>query len=188
MTQVFADLFAPLACFYTAAGTSAPAPQIIDGAAMPEPYRSLLVNHGDMTPTLEQFHACTLHLRVLGCTQVKDDYRRQVLLLNDKDSPVEFGAIRIHLDALPLIARTQVLAGQRPLGGILIEHGIPHSSKPSAYFTIIGDAVINHTLGMTPSSQLYGRCNTLIANDRRLIADVVEIIPLIVSPSPGAPL
>jgi hypothetical protein len=171
------DHFAPFTGFYVDAGATAPEATLLDGARMPEPYRSLLVNHGDMTPTLERFHGCRLHLDVLGRVHAGDEYRRQVLLLDPQDRPVEFGAIRIHLDVLLPVVQKQVLAGQRPLGGVLIEHSVPHRSQPSAYFSIVGDQLINRALGVDRPCTLYGRCNTLIADGGRPIAEVVEILP-----------
>ncbi|MEK7412949.1 MAG: hypothetical protein AAB263_06505, partial [Planctomycetota bacterium] len=116
--------------------------QVIDGTNMPEPYRALLVNHGDMTTTLERFHGCRLHIAVLGRVQDGDIYSRQVILLDEHENAVEYGAIRIHLAALPLLARQEVLAGQRPLGGVLVNHGVPHTSHPSAFFALMPNAAI----------------------------------------------
>ena len=177
MTQTLTDRFAPLTAFYTDAKLPPLAPRVIEGTAMPEPYRSLLVNHGDMTPTLERFHACKLHLRVLGRSEIGDDYRRQVLLLDPQERPVEFGAIRIHLQVLIPAVQKLVLAGQRPLGGVLIENSVPHRSNPSAWFSVTGDELINRTLGVAQPCTLYGRCNTLTTDDGRCIAEVVEILP-----------
>jgi len=171
------DHFAPFIGFYADAKTKAPTTTAIDGAHMPEPYRSLLVNDGDMTATLEKFHRCQLHLKVLGRVHAGDEYRRQVLLLDPQNRAVEFGAIRIHLDVLLPAVQKLVLAGKRPLGGVLIENSVPHSSRPSAYFSVIGDDLINRALGVSKPCTLYGRCNTLTADDGRVIAEVVEILP-----------
>jgi len=169
--------FAPLFGFYADARTALPAITTIDGASMPEPYRALLVNDGDMTPTLERHHGCRLHLKVLGRVSNGDEYRREVLLLDPQDRPVEFGAIRIHLDVLLPEVQKLVLAGQRPLGGVLIENHVPHRSHPSAYFSLIGDELITRALGLAAPCTLYGRCNTLIAEGGKPIAEVVEILP-----------
>ncbi len=171
------EYFSPFMGFYADAQATAPATTLIDGAAMPEPYRSLLVTNGDMTPTLEKFHHCQLHLKVLGRVHAGEEYRRQVLLLDPSQRPVEFGAIRIHLSALLPAVQKLVLAGQRPLGGVLIENSVPHRSQPRAYFSVIGDDLINRALGVSKPCVLYGRCNTLITKDGIPIAEVVEILP-----------
>ena len=171
------DQFAPFTGFYVDARLTAPAVTPIDGVQMPEPYRTLLVNDGDMTPTLEKFHGCKLHLEVLGRVHAGEEYRRQVLLLDPHNRPVEFGAIRIHLDVLSPTVQELVLAGRRPFGGVLMENDVPHSSGPSAYFSVMGDHLINRALGVSAPCRLYGRCNTLTADDGRVIAEVVEILP-----------
>jgi hypothetical protein len=100
-----------------------------------------------------------------------------VLLLNPDNKAVEFGAIRIHLDVLLPAVQRLVLAGFRPLGGVLIENSVKHTSHPSAYFAITGDDLINNALGVTKPCTLYGRCNTLIAESGQPIAEVVEVLP-----------
>jgi hypothetical protein len=144
---------------------------------MPEPYRGLLVNDGDMTPTLERFHGCKLRLRVLASAREGDIYRRQVALIDILDRPVEYGAIRIHLDTLPPLVQAQVLAGRRPLGGLLIDNRVQHHSRPSAFFAVDGEGAIAEALALTAPAELYGRCNTLVDGDGRAIAEVVEILP-----------
>src|SRR5580698_8807474 len=88
----------PLNEFYAAAGQILPPLNQIDGAAMPEPYRTLLVHQNDMTPTLEKFYRNSVHLKVLSRRQTDNAYFREVVLcLDGSNQPVEFGAIKINL-------------------------------------------------------------------------------------------
>ncbi len=166
----------PLSAFYRD-GVHPPTPRVTVGSDMPRPYRDLLVNDGDMTPTLEAFHGCSMGLRVLDSALVGNVYSRQVVLLDRAGDAVEFGAIRIHLDVLPSAVQAEILAGRRPLGGLLIQHRVIHSSRPSAFFSVVSDRLINAALGLATSCELYGRCNTLIDAVDRPIAEVVEILP-----------
>lgn len=175
------DPFAPLTGFYARLHAAPATPRVIDGKDMPDPYRSLLVSRSDMTPTLERYHGSKLHLRILDSGRHGDEYRRHVVLLDVREKAVEFGAIHIHLEVLPAQVQEVVLEGRRPLGGLLIESKVIHHSCPSAYFAVDGDDVINRTLQQTGTSELYGRCNTLVAEDGRPIAEVVEILPRIVT-------
>ena len=89
-TEASADLLFPLSHFCHASGHDLPACEIIDGAMMPEPYRTLLVHHGDMTSRLEEFHRAPMKLRVLHRETSGDAYRREVLLCaQDSGLPVE---------------------------------------------------------------------------------------------------
>src|SRR5437899_6770711 len=83
----------PLDDFYKLAGQTLPPLVAVDGEAVPEPYKRLLVHQNDMTPTLEGFYQRRLHLQVLGRRRQGDNYYREVILLLDgTNQPVEFGA------------------------------------------------------------------------------------------------
>src|SRR5579862_2171781 len=104
------SLVHPLDEFYAAAHLPLPPLNEIDGEAMPEPYKSLLVHQRDMTPTLEKFHRRSIHLQVLGRRRKADAYFREVVLrLDETNQPVEFGAIKINLDLFPATAREEIL-------------------------------------------------------------------------------
>jgi chorismate-pyruvate lyase len=169
----------PLDEFYTAAGLPLPPLNQIDGAAVPEPYRSLLVHQHDMTPTLEKFHGQSIHIQVLGRRRKGDSYYREVVLRLDATAqPVEFGAIKINLALFPTKAREEILQERLPLGHVLHEHKIPHTSRPSAYLRIASDKFINDVLGMAGAHVLYGRRNTLFNPQERPLAEIVEILPV----------
>src|SRR5260221_609258 len=94
-----AGMIHPLDAFYAQAGLSVPPFSQVEPEEMPEPYKSLLAHRNDMTPTLEKFHQQSIHLRVLTRWQQADQYFRQVVLvLDESDEPVEFGAIKINLN------------------------------------------------------------------------------------------
>ena len=145
---------------------------------MPEPYRRLLVGNHDMTPTLEAFYGERLNLRVLERQQEEESYRRLVLLtLATSGRAVEFGAIVIDLACFSPAARQIVLAGERPLGSVLADEGIAHASQPRAFVRVGADAFINEALGISGQRPLYGRRNLLILPDKRVLADIIEILP-----------
>ena len=62
----------PLDEFYRLAKRPLPGIKPVDGAALPEPYRSLLVHERDMTSTLGQFHG------FFGRFDVLDDARTAI--------------------------------------------------------------------------------------------------------------
>ena len=180
MSSSFADsIVHPLDEFYAAAGLPLPPLDQIDGEAMPEPYHSLLVHRHDMTPTLETFHQRRIHLQVLGRRRKGESYFREVVLrLDETDQPVEFGAIKINLALFPPEARDEILHERLPLGHVLHEYKIPHSSRPRAYLRVASDKFINDVLGMTGAHVLYGRRNTLFDPQDRPLAEFVEILPV----------
>jgi chorismate-pyruvate lyase len=168
----------PLDEFYAQMGLALPPLQQVDGEAVPRPYKQLLVHHDDMTPTLEKYHGREIHLRLLGRRRKGNGYFREVVLLLDgTDQPVEFGAIKIYLDRFGAEAQRQILEEQRPLGRILQECGVKHSSRPKAFLRLASDHFINDALQLTGANVLYGRRNTLFAPQERPLAEIVEILP-----------
>lgn len=180
VVPVVMPLAHPLDEFYAHAHLVLPEIALVDGADVPEPYRSLLVHEGDMTPVLERFHETQIHLRVLGREQRANSYFRQVLLLGEESgAPLEFGAIKISLDLFPSAARQEILGEHLPLGTILARHRIPHLSRPKAYLRVRADAFIAGLFEVPAGTILYGRRNTLSTPARQSLAEVVEILPAI---------
>jgi chorismate-pyruvate lyase len=169
----------PLDEFYKLAGQALPPLVQVDGEAVPEPYKRLLVHQNDMTPTLETFHRGRLHLQVLGRRHKDDSYFREVILLLDgTNQPVEFGAIKINLALFPPAAREQILKEELPLGHILEECKVAHTSRPSAFLRLASDRLISDVLKLSGAQMLYGRRNTLFDPQGRSLAEIVEILPV----------
>lgn len=174
----------PLDHFYARSGLALPPLEPIDGIAVPEPYKSLLVHDRDMTSTLENFHGQRLHLRLIGRQLSGDDYFREVLLvLEENGTPVEFGAIHIHLAQFSDAVRALILEERLPLGRILNDNSIPYTSQPKAYLRLASDRTIDRLLNLRGAHILYGRRNTLSDSAGGTLAEIVEIIP----PTPPSP-
>jgi chorismate-pyruvate lyase len=168
----------PLDDFYKISGQPMPPLSQVEGSKVPEPYKSLLVHQNDMTPTLEKFYERTIHLQVVGRRQTDGAYFREVVLLLDgTEQPVEFGAIKINLDLFPKKAREEILHERLPLGRILHEHKIPHTSRPRAFIKVASDRLINGLFNASGAQVLYGRRNTLFDPKNRPLAEIVEILP-----------
>jgi chorismate-pyruvate lyase len=173
-----AALLHPLDEFYALAGQSLPPLNQIDGELVPEPYRSLLVHQNDMTPTLEKFHKSPIHLEVLGRRRKDDAYFREVILrLDSSNQPVEFGAIKINLDRFTPESREAILQERLPLGHILHQYKISHTSRPGAYLRLASDKLINRVLEFSGAQVLYGRRNTLYDPQQQSLAEIIEILP-----------
>ena len=173
----YSDVY-PLDAFYEQRGETLPVIGRVEPEEMPEPYCSLLVHKNDMTPTLRDFYKDTIHIRVLQRHVFENEYFREVvLLLNGTEKPIEFGAIKIVLDLFPNAAQKDILEERRPLGHILHEHKIPHTSRPQMFLTVSSDHFINRALKLTGTHSLYGRRNTLVDPWDRPLAEIVEILP-----------
>ena len=172
------NLLYPLDTFYAVSGRALPRAERVEPEQVPQPYHSLLVPQHDMTPTLEAFHGERIHLRVLERRLDENALWRLVdLILNGSETPVEFGAIVIYLRHFPERARDALLEGYRPLGSILADFAIPHSSCPQAFLRIHPDSYIADSLGIIDTAPLYGRRNNLLNADGSILADIIEILP-----------
>lgn len=166
----------PLAFFYGRLELELPRVEFIEGDAMPEPQRYLLVHQSDMTPRLRGHHGEPPVLSVVSVERT-DDYVIREVILKCGGRPVEYGAIGIQLDGFPPHVKEAIRNGTAPLGGILEEEGIPHSSAPTGYFMLEADAHMARLLGTAPGTRLYGRCNVLSHADGTAFADIVEVLP-----------
>jgi hypothetical protein len=168
----------PLDEFYALANRELPPIEKVDATSIPQPWRGLLVHNDDMTPTLEQFHRRKLYLNVITRHHRGDSYFREVILLTERRCrPVEFGAIKINLALFPCAARAMILAEQKPLGSILAQFKIPHSSRPKAFLRVQADQFVKAALQLSGEHLLYARRNTLFDAEQRPLAEIVEILP-----------
>ena len=166
--------------FYPEDKSGAPGIYEISPEKIPEPYYSLLVHTGDMTPVLENYHQETIHLKVLNKRVTNSVYFRKVLLLlNSTNEPAEFGAIRIYLERFSPEAQKIILAGNRPLGTILHDQKIRHSSNPTAYFRLMSTPEMLELLKLPEPIILYGRCNVIRNGGGISLADIMEILPYV---------
>jgi chorismate-pyruvate lyase len=171
------ELLYPLSLFRQRDGRPLPIVQVIDGATMPEPYKSLLVHHGDMTSRLENFHGSPMKLRVLNLERSPDAYRREVLLCaRESGLPVEYGAIEINLQPFEESLRSEILEGRLPLGGLLNRAKFGYRSEPRGYLRIMPDLTLCRLFGVDVAAAFFGRSNSLLAENGAVIARIVEVL------------
>ena len=121
---------------------------------------------------------------MLGRERRGDEYFREVVLhLDDTEKPVEFGAIKIHLDRFAPPARQLILDERWPLGHILKDCALAYTSSPNAFLRIASDKLVNSVLDLTGAHVLYGRRNTLSDAAGQALAEIVEILPPTAKPA-----
>jgi len=178
MSASFNDLLSPL-CRFRPVGDAVFT--VLEGAELPEPFRSLLVHNGDMTSRLQSFHQSNIVLEVLASEISASVYAREVLLRSAATAaPVEYGAIEILPDEFEPELRTQILEGRVPLGGLLNASGVKYFSEPQAYFSVRHDGALVSVFGVASEQPLYGRCNVLHKECGKVFARIVEVLPTVV--------
>lgn len=168
----------PLSEFYAHARLPLPRLEFVAGDAILEPFRTLLVHHNDMTPTLEAFYKSDIHLEILSRERRGDFYFREVVLrLNADDRPVEFGANKLYLGRFPEEARDLILQEYIPLGRILKDCHIPHRTQAKAFLRVESDDLIGGKFELTQPAFLYGRKAVISDLQGRPLSEIVEILP-----------
>jgi chorismate-pyruvate lyase len=174
----------PLSEFYAHAKLPMPRVEIIPEDAVPEPFKSLLVHHNDMTPTLEAFHKSDIHLEIVSRERRGDFYFREVVLrLNGEDQPVEFGANKLYLGRFAEEAQDLILQEYVPLGRILKDCRVPHRTQARGFLRVQSDELIGEKFELTQPAVLYGRKAVISDLQGRPLSEIVEILPPANKPS-----
>jgi len=149
--EVICDLFSLFAASVAerqALAEEVPSVREVSTDCMPESYQRLLAHPYHMTVALEQFYGRPVYLKVLRRYRAGSWYARKILLLLvGTEQVVEFGIMRIDLDACTPAVRRGIVAEEEPLGRLLIRHNIPRTIEPGPFLHI----------GLTPKLAQYFR-------------------------------
>ena len=177
--KTFPGLLHPLSFMRRAQGMASLKFEEIASQELPEPYKQLLAHEGDMTSRLENAFRSSIRVNRIRSSSDGKNYFREVIL-ETSDSPpraVEYGAIEIQLSQLPDIAKQAVLAGEKPLGGILNEGRIPYACSLRGFFKIMPDHSMLEALAIEKPVELFGRSNCIQTSSGETIALIVEVLP-----------
>jgi chorismate-pyruvate lyase len=162
--------------FPLAPGELLPEYELVPADEVPSPYRELLVHEHHMTVTVEQHHGDTVDVRILACQQTDDTYARKILLtLHGSGRVVQFGIMKINLDYCSPEVRQEILAGQTPLGRILIEHDVLRRIEPTAFLRVLPDPVMMKWFGLAKPARTYGRLAIIHCDDQPAV-ELLEIV------------
>ncbi|MFO0919228.1 MAG: hypothetical protein U0872_13060 [Planctomycetaceae bacterium] len=147
----------------------------IPSSLTPEPYKTMLVHEHHMTVAMETYHRSPVDVRVLAERHDGDVYARKILLLkHDTDTVVQFGIVRFHLSYVTEAVRKEIVAGQIPLGRILINHNVLRHIDLGAILEIAAGPGLARLLQMPAGQITYGRLATIFCN-RQPAVDLLEI-------------
>jgi chorismate-pyruvate lyase len=145
--------------------------------AVPEPYRSLLVHTHHMTVTVERFYGSPVDVRVLDVVRAGDSYSRKILLgLRSTGKVVQFGIVHVDLSVLVPTVRDAIVAGQTPLGRVLIENDVLRTVNPAGFFRVTPSPAMAAWLGS--AAETYGRIGVITADGKPAVR-VAEILTAI---------
>jgi hypothetical protein len=157
----------------------------VPSSATPEPYKTMLVHDQHMTVTMERYHRTAVDVHVLDRRLDGDVYAREIVLTKQGTSiPVQFGFVRFQLNYVTAAVRQEILAGQTPLGRILINHNVLRHIDLGAVLQFTAGPGLAGVLAMPVGETTYGRLATIFCNHQPAV-DLLEISAPLAPGEPG---
>ena len=150
--------------------------EFLRGDKVPAPYNKLLVHDCHMTVTVEAFHGSKVDVRVLDRRTDGDSYSRKILLSRQSDGAVvQFGIVRIRLDACGDDVRRELVSESTPVGRVLITHGVLTNVRPKSFLRVVPGPAMMKWFGLETPTPMYGRTAEIAWNGKRAV-EVLEIV------------
>ncbi len=142
---------------------------------LPEPYRRMLAHNHHMTVTMESYHNCRVDVRIIDRRLDGDFYSRKIVLLKSgTNQVVQFGLVRFDLSYVTPVVREEILAGNKPLGRVLIDHNVLRHIDLGAVLRLEAGPGLARHLQMPVGGTTYGRLATIFCN-RHAAVDLLEV-------------
>jgi hypothetical protein len=150
--------------------------ELVPPGRVPAPYQQLLVNEHHMTLTVEGYHHDPVDVKVLEYRVAGDSYARKILLtLQKTQRVVMFGLMRVNFQYCSDEVRREIMAGQTPLGRVLIEHNVLRRVEPTAFVRVVPAAAMMEWFDLARPKPTYGRF-ALIHCDEQPAVELLEIV------------
>jgi chorismate-pyruvate lyase len=147
----------------------------VSSASVPDPYKSLLAHNHHMTVTMEEYHNSAVDVSVLD-QRLDDNIYSRVILLSKSgtDDVVQFGIVKFNFDYVTQAVKDEILAGDIPLGRVLINHNVLRHVDLGAVLRITAGPGLTKVMKIQPGEVTYGRLATIFCNQQPAI-DLLEI-------------
>ncbi|HZY85216.1 MAG TPA: hypothetical protein VFE78_10325, partial [Gemmataceae bacterium] len=128
------------------------------------------------TVTLEAHHGDLVDVKVLEYRVADDSYARKILLpLKRTGRVVMFGLMRVNFRYCTDAVRQEILAGQTPLGRVLINHNVLRRIEPTAFLRVHPGPAMAGWFGLDAPRPTYGRF-ALIHCDEQPAVELLEVV------------
>jgi len=149
--------------------------EFVAKSLVPQPYQRMLVHEHHMTVTMEEYHDCSVEVRVLDRKSEGDIYCRKIVLLKQgTDEVVQFGFVRFDFQYVTDAVRKEIVSEDIPLGRVLINHNVLRHIDLGAILKITAGPGLAKSLQMETGTVTYGRLATIFCNHRPAI-DLFEV-------------
>ena len=147
----------------------------VPAALVPQPYREMLVHDSHMTVTMERYHHSAVDVRVNFRELDGDLYDREILLLKTgTEEVVQFGIVRFDFQYVTPAVKEEILAGEIPLGRVLINHNVLRHIDLGALLRITCGPRLAGYFNVDVGTVTYGRLATIFCNQQPAV-DLLEI-------------
>ncbi len=143
---------------------------------VPSPYRELLVHEHHMTVTVEEYHGDKVDVVIYNRRHDGPYYARRIFLALKKSRRiVQYGLVRINLRYCSPEVRAEIIAGQTPLGRILINHDVLRRIEPTGFLRMVPGPELMKAFGLTEPTPTYGRLAYIHCNEQPAI-ELLEVV------------
>jgi chorismate-pyruvate lyase len=144
--------------------------------SMPVKFQQLLAHNEHMTVAVEAFHGCPVTVQVLQSRREDSIYVREILLRRSTDQQVvQYGIVRLQLEALNEAPRQAILSEKIPLGRVLIEHNVLREVELVDLWKIVVGPKLAELLHVDIGSITYGRTAMIYFSNRPAL-ELLEIV------------
>ena len=149
----------------------------VNGENLPPSIRRLLDHDHHMTVTQESVHQCPVDVQVVRVSHADGNYSRCSTLTRQSDGKiVQFGIVRLHMDRLEPIVRSEIEAGEIPLGRVLISHDVMRQVELHQLYRITAGPGLAAAMRLPSGTTVYGRTAVIYCDDQPVI-ELLEIVP-----------
>lgn len=143
---------------------------------LPIDFRRLLAHEDHMTLAVESFHSCSVTVEVIRSRTDGNTYSREILLRRATDQAVvQYGIVRLQLDALDSATRKEILTERIPLGRVLIQHGVLRHVELVKLWQIESGPRLAKFFDFPSGTLTYGR-TAMIHFGERAALELLEIV------------
>ena len=143
---------------------------------VPSPYQELLVHEHHMTVTVERHHGDRVDVLIDNRRHDGPYYARRIFLaLQQSRRVVQYGLMRIDLRCCSSAVRTEIIAGQTPLGRILINHDVLRRIEPTGFLRVVPGPALMAQFGLGEPRPTYGRLAYIHCNEQPAI-ELLEVV------------
>lgn len=167
-----------LAEFYQSPSTAHQLAEFESVESVPAPYDELL-NHSDhMTVTIERFHDERVNVAVHRCHTNENWYSREIVLTgSNSEHVVQYGIVRLNIDAVGKDVWRQIETQEIPLGRVLIENDVLRQVQLCRLWKVKAGPSLASLVHCTIGDTTYGRTALIYCNGEPAIQLLEIVVP-----------